>query len=210
LDVFEREIKSELEAKAEPEINEYLGNAVTITRDATGLGEVKITQPVLLQKMKDNCPPANSHIPRTPAAPGTELSKEESSKLLLGEEEAFKFRSLLTCYMYAYAAVESTRHFTAHSSSRLLHACSKGGALAGTSIHVGLHVWYTLNRGLTLRPVRLWDGSAGYHEFVISGRSDSNYAANIDDRCSVTGCRTQLKGDQSCRGAPLNVASLSP
>ena len=77
LDGFEREIKSELEAKAEPEFNEYLGNAVTITRDATGLSTIKFTQPVLLQKLKDNYPPDNNRIPRTPAAPGMELSKDE-------------------------------------------------------------------------------------------------------------------------------------
>jgi hypothetical protein len=43
LDSFKREIKSELEAKAELEFNEYLGNAVEIKRDATILGEVKFT-----------------------------------------------------------------------------------------------------------------------------------------------------------------------
>jgi hypothetical protein len=51
----------------------------------------------------------------------------------------------------------------------------------------------TLYQGLSLRPVRLWDGFEGY-DFVISGRSDSNYAANVDDRHSVTGCKTQLEG----------------
>jgi hypothetical protein len=66
LDVFEREIKSEMEIKAEPEFKEYLGNAITIKRDTTGLGEVKFTQPLLLQKLKGNCPPENNQIPRTP------------------------------------------------------------------------------------------------------------------------------------------------
>jgi hypothetical protein len=76
LDTFEIEIKSELEAKAEPVFEEYLGNAVTIKRDSSGLGEVKFTQPVLLQKLKDNFPIEDNRIPRTPAAPGSELSKD--------------------------------------------------------------------------------------------------------------------------------------
>ena len=55
------------------------------------------------------------------------------------------------------------------------------------------YMYGALNRGLSLRPVRLWDGSKG-HEFVIGGRSDSNYVTNVDDRRSVTGCRTHLEG----------------
>jgi hypothetical protein len=79
-----------MEIKAEPEFNEYPGNTITIKRDATGLGEVKFMQPVLLQKLKGNCPPESNQIPRTPAAPGTELSKDESSAEL-SKEQAFKF-----------------------------------------------------------------------------------------------------------------------
>jgi hypothetical protein len=88
-----------MEIKAEPEFNEYLGNAITIKRDSTGLGEVKFTQPVLLQKLRDNCPPENNRIPRTPAAPGTELNKDESSPEL-GKEQGFKYRSLVATNMH--------------------------------------------------------------------------------------------------------------
>jgi hypothetical protein len=52
LDAFE---KSELEANAELEFNEYLRNAVEIKHDPTGLGEVKFTQLVLMQKLKHAC-----------------------------------------------------------------------------------------------------------------------------------------------------------
>jgi hypothetical protein len=182
IDAFERDIRSELEIKAEPEFNEYLGNAVTIKRDATGLCEVKFTQPVLLQKLKDNCPPDNNRIPRTPAAPGTELSKDESSAEL-SEEEAFKFRSLLATIMNMVQWSRPDILQPVCALARYMHAPRE----------VHWYMYGTLYRGLSLRPVRLWDGSEGY-EFVISGRSNLNYAANVDDRHSVTGCRTQLEG----------------
>jgi hypothetical protein len=53
----------------------------------------------LVQKLMDNFPPVNNCIPRTPAAPGMELSKDESSKLL-GKEDAFRYRSLLATCMH--------------------------------------------------------------------------------------------------------------
>jgi hypothetical protein len=44
----------------------------------------------------------------------------------------------------------------------------------------------TVEQGLVLKPNRKWDGSQS-HEFVISGRSDSDYAKEPTDRCSVSG-----------------------
>ena len=54
----------------------------------------------------------------------------------------------------------------------------------------GLHT--TSFRGLVLSPKRIWDGSRKF-KFIIGGRSDSNYAANIDDRRSVSGVRAMLE-----------------
>ena len=190
LDAFEREIKSEMEIKAEPEFNEYLGNAITIKRDSTGLGEVKFTQPVLLQKLRDNCPPENNRIPRTPAAPGTELSKDESSPEL-GKEQGFKYRSLVATNMHMVQWSRPDITQPTRALARYMHAPREVHWRALQ--YMLAYLYGTLNRGLSLRPIRLWDGSKG-HEFIISGRSDSNYAANVDDRRSVTGCRTQLEG----------------
>jgi hypothetical protein len=55
----------------------------------------------------------------------------------------------------------------------------------------------TSNQGLVIRPSRLWNGSKDF-EFVIHRRSDSNYAADVDDRRSVTGCRTFLENSPVC------------
>ena len=51
----------------------------------------------------------------------------------------------------------------------------------------------TPNRGLTLKPEGTWDGSKDY-AFVISGRSDSDYAKCPTTRRSATGYRVFLNG----------------
>ncbi len=44
----------------------------------------------------------------------------------------------------------------------------------------------TSDRGLVLNPMRKWDGNKE-HEFIISGRSDSNYAKDTQTRKSISG-----------------------
>ena len=50
------------------------------------------------------------------------------------------------------------------------------------------YVVATKNRGLVLAPDTVWGGSREF-QFWIGGRSDSDYAANTDDRRSVLGGR---------------------
>ena len=51
----------------------------------------------------------------------------------------------------------------------------------------------TPNHGLTLEPDSVWKGEEDF-EFVIHGRSDSDYTTNTDDRRSVSGGRVFLNG----------------
>jgi hypothetical protein len=44
-----------------------------------------------------------------------------------------------------------------------------------------------------LKPIGKWDGNPSY-EFVITGRSDSDYAKDTDTRRSVSGTSTFLNG----------------
>ena len=51
----------------------------------------------------------------------------------------------------------------------------------------------TPNRGLTLCPKRTWNGNPDF-EFIITGRSDSDYAKDTDSRKSVSGSGVFLEG----------------
>jgi hypothetical protein len=58
----------------------------------------------------------------------------------------------------------------------------------------------TPNRGMFLKPNAVWDGGADF-EFIISGRSDSDYAKDIEKRRSVSGYSVFL------HDAPVAMAS---
>ena len=49
------------------------------------------------------------------------------------------------------------------------------------------------DRGLVLNPTRKWDGKKE-HEFIISGRSDSDYAKDTQTQKSISRYRVLLEG----------------
>lgn len=51
----------------------------------------------------------------------------------------------------------------------------------------------TNERGLTLNPTQKWDDSKN-HEFVISGKSDSDYAKDMQTRKSISRYVVYLEG----------------
>jgi hypothetical protein len=60
-------------------------------------------------------------------------------------------------------------------------------------LHVLKYSLDTVEQGLVLKPYRKWD-SRQSHEFVTSGRSDSDYTKEPKDRCSVSGHMVYLEG----------------
>ena len=54
------------------------------------------------------------------------------------------------------------------------------------------HCMGTPTYGVTLQPQGIWDGTKDYN-FVISGRSDLDYAKGPGTRTSVTGTRVSVK-----------------
>ncbi len=48
------------------------------------------------------------------------------------------------------------------------------------------------NRGLVLKPNRIWNGNKDF-KFRINSKSDSDYAVNTDDCRSISGGRTFLE-----------------
>jgi hypothetical protein len=135
-------------------VEEYLGNAVTIKRDSSGLGEVKFTQPVLLKKLQDNFPIEDNRIPRTPAAPGSELSKDESSPEL-SKEEAFKFsRTMLATLMHMQQWSRPDILQAVHALTRYMHAPRELHRRALK--YLLAYLYSTLYRGLSLIIRHFW------------------------------------------------------
>jgi hypothetical protein len=59
--------------------------------------------------------------------------------------------------------------------------------------HLMHYVVAMKDRGLVIAPDCIWGGSVDFL-FRIHGRSDSEYAANTDDRRSISGARVLLRG----------------
>ena len=96
------QIKQDLEksfvCKSEREMKKYVGNKIDILRDSTGLGTAKFTQPILVQKLKNDFDLGSGTVPRTPALPGQVLTKGDgSSPLPRDMAKSFDMRLLLLC-----------------------------------------------------------------------------------------------------------------
>jgi hypothetical protein len=79
--------------------NEYVGNKIEINRGDDGIAAIKFTQPVLIQKLKENHTPIMSRTPKTPAVPGSNLCKGDGMDLIT-MEQATRYRSLVALIMY--------------------------------------------------------------------------------------------------------------
>ena len=190
--VIEADLLKSFVAKSEGEMKEYVGNKIELTRDpVTGLRKAKFTQPVLIQKLRDMLGEAETskRVPRTPAKPGEVLHKGEGLKPL-EPDEATDFRSMVALTMYM---MQWSRPEISNASRGCARVMSNPQVGHEESVkYLARYMVGTPNRGLVLAPQRVWDGDMNF-EFVLSGRSDSDYAACKDDRRSVTGSRVFLE-----------------
>jgi ribonuclease BN (tRNA processing enzyme) len=83
LDALKADITSAFEAKAELVFNEYVGDKIDINRGDDGIATVKLTQPVLIQKLEGNHTPIMSRAPKTLAVPGSNLCKGDGTDLII-------------------------------------------------------------------------------------------------------------------------------
>jgi Reverse transcriptase (RNA-dependent DNA polymerase) len=143
-------------------------------------GSIKILQPVLLQSLKDEFEVEASSKIGTPAAPGTVLRLGAQD---LTPYQQFTYRS----------GVGKLIHLTKWSRPDILNAVRELARYMGSCNSDHLEAMrrcmsYLLNtekRGLVLKPIGVWGGRN--HVFIITGRSDSNFAACPDTRRSVVG-----------------------
>ena len=70
---MEADLKKAFACKSEGRLKEYVGSKVDMTRDENGLGTIKVTQPVLVQKLEESFDVAGGRDPRTLALAGQVL-----------------------------------------------------------------------------------------------------------------------------------------
>lgn len=186
--MIEDDLDKSFTCKSEGELKEYVGNKIEITRDSNGLGRAKITQPVLIQKLEQEFYDGGP-TPRTPAAPGTVLLKNDGSESLVGSD-ATRYRSGTALAMYTMQWSRCEYMNGARDLARMMSSPTQKHWKA--LMHLVRYAVGTKNRGLVLAPTRIWNGNKDF-KFRIGGRSDSDYAANTDDRKSVSGGRVFLE-----------------
>jgi hypothetical protein len=187
---IQQDLESKFTCKREGPLKEYVGSKIDLSRDENGLGKLKFTQPVLVQKLQDEFDLSEGRIPKTPAAPGQELIKSNGGNDLHGKQvTTYRSGTAICMFIMQWSRPDiynATRALSRHMS-------------APTTVHeealrrLMKYVVATRNRGLILSPDAIWDGSSDF-KFTIHGRSDSNYATNPDDRRSVSGGRVFLNG----------------
>jgi hypothetical protein len=79
----------------------------------------------------------------------------------------------------------------------VIHMTSATQVHMETILRVMKHVNETSDRGLELNPMQKWDKSKD-HEFIISGKSDSDYAKGTQTRKSISSYRVSTIGRCTC------------
>ena len=178
-----QDLESALDCKREGEMKEYVGNVITATENANGTRTLKLLQPVLVRKLKEQYDvPNEDDVPRSPAAAKEILVQGDGKGALLDVEAAKEFRSATALMLYM---TQWSRPDMANAVRNLARQMSNPNEAHVKALYRAIrYIVSTPNRGLEITPSRPWDGKS---KLVIRGRSDSDYATNPDDRRSVTG-----------------------
>ena len=184
----EENIKKIFVCKSEGALIEYVGSKIDITRKEDGLATVKFTQPALVQKLGDEYDVPEGLAPQTPASEGQVLVRGDGSGQL-GPVDAKTYRSGVATMMFMMQWSRPEIYNSVRGMSRQM---SEPREAHKQAMYAAMkYIRSTPNRGWCLNPTVGWDGSKDFAH-RISGRSDSDYAANTDDRRSVSGGRTFL------------------
>jgi hypothetical protein len=186
--IAKRQMQERFECDDVGKLTEYIGCKIEHDRLA---GWMKLTQPVLLQSYTDEFGiKEDDVVPKTPATPGEVLQKEEPENHLSAEQQQ-TYRS----------GVGKLLHMMKWTRPDILNAVRELSRFMTGASAAHLNAMYrtmkyccgTANRGLFLHPDTVWDGDPDF-EFVVSGRSDSDYAKDPERRRSVSGYSTFLHG----------------
>ncbi len=178
---------NQFECKECGPMDEYVG--CTIEKLETG--GIKLWQKVLLQSYRDEFDIGNMKKFNPLAAPGTVLKKPDKGKELLVPTKQTQYHS----------GVGNGMHMMQYSWPDMYNAvCNLGRHMTrATQMHYDAmlrmmkYVDDASDRGLVLNSMRKWNGNKE-HKFIISGRSDSNYAKDSQTQKSISGYRVLLEG----------------
>eukprot|EP00956_Cyclotella_meneghiniana_P014849 scaffold22402_cov46-Cyclotella_meneghiniana.AAC.1 len=94
-----QDISSAFVSQDEGSLMEYVGVKCDFKRGADGIGTMKVTQPVLVQKLKDAVGESSRKY-KTPAMAGLELVRGDDSGAIVDHKQIFQYRSLTAVNMY--------------------------------------------------------------------------------------------------------------
>ena len=186
------------------ELQEYVGCKIEYNKRD---GWIKLTQPVLVQSLKDEFDINLKNVANTPAPEGQVLRKAPDIDSLNGEAMT-NYRKGVGKLIHL---MKWSRPEIFNSARDLTRFMSGGASLAHVKAMktVMNYVINTPNRGLLLKPDKKWDGTKNF-EFEILGRSDSDHGKCPDTRRSVSGYSVFLNGAPfRIRSVMQNIVTLS-
>ena len=149
---------------------------------------MKFTQPVLLQSFDDEFELPDGKAPVTPAPAGDTLMKGKPNESMSANDQK-KYRS----------GVGKLLHMVKWSRPECMNRVRELSRFMGEGTYGHMHAMLRTmkhciskpTRGLTLKPSMTWNGDRNF-EFVVRGKSDSDYAKCTDTRKSISGYCTYL------------------
>ena len=194
VDIAKSQMKGNFSCDEIGELKEYVGCKINHNKEERAM---KITQPVMIQSFEDEFDLPGGAAPNTPAVAGSILVKGEAEdNMPLPEQTTYRSGVGKLLHMMWWSRPEMLNSL--RELSRMMSGATAGHMNA--MLRAMKYCVATPNRGIELRPNEVWDGSPDF-EFTITGRSDSDYAKDLDTRRSVSGYSSFL-----C-GAPVTMKS---
>ena len=185
------------------EMKEYIGVKLEMDRNR---GWMRMTNPVIIQSFQDEFE-LSSNAPPNPAPAGSILKRgEENDNINKKDQKIYR------------SGVGKLLHVMRWSRPDILNRVRElSRYMAGATAHhlkemhrVMSYCVATSARGWVLDPDMKWDGKDRNFEFIVTGKSDSDYAVEPDTRRSISGCTTFLCGAPVvCRSRMQKCVTLS-
>ena len=162
------------------EFKEYVGCEVSVDRVKR---ELKFRQAIMLQSFEDEFA-LPSYDYQTPGEPGQVLTKcEDGDEVEPQVHSSYRSGAGKLLHMMRWSRPEI--YNAVRETSR--HMQKPNNIHYKAMLRIMKYCVLTKNRGWTLKPSRVWNGTNRNFRFRIRGKSDSNYAKCPDTRRSVTG-----------------------